>query len=120
MDNPRGLPAAVVQPTVDEAMVLTAMDLDASLAALHTYWEEDNQMQEGFEQVPSANEVPPSDSAPYMQLLLGPWEKVPLELLDPDFTPPSTARQAILPDLPAHAPAAWDVNTVLQQYMAQS
>jgi hypothetical protein len=118
MDNPRNTQVPPIQGATpaDELMVMSPTDLDASLGALYNYWDEDSQQLEGLDEMPAA-EGSSNEQSSFVQLLLGPWEKVPLDLLDPDFEPPSSARQAILPDLPAHAPAAWDVNTVLQQYM---
>eukprot|EP00884_Botryococcus_braunii_P004753 jgi/Botrbrau1/14279/Bobra.0368s0011.1 len=118
MDNPRNTQVPPIQGATpgDELMVMSPTDLDASLGALYSYWDEDSQQLEGLDEMPAA-EGSSNEQSSFVQLLLGPWEKVPLDLLDPDFEPPSSARQAILPDLPAHAPAAWDVNTVLQQYM---
>lgn len=119
MDNPRGtLPGPGIEPgpSADELLGMASADLDASLAALYTFWEEDSREPQAYGAEPRQGAG--DDAISFSQLLMGPWEKVPSDLLDPSFEPPATARQAILPDLPTHAPAAWDVNAVLQQYMA--
>lgn len=119
MDNPRGAiagPPIAAGPSALELLGMVSGDLDASLAALYSFWEEDSRELQGFGA--DTRQGAGDDASSFSQLLMGPWEKVPSELLDPNFEPPATARQPILPDLPTHAPAAWDVNAVLQQYMS--